>query len=392
MRRITLLALLFLFASIAPAGAAERGSIEGRVINETEGKPQAGVTVVLTGGGTGVEEMTKTAVTDDRGRYSFTGLPTGEDVFYAVDATFRGGLFAGRPISLPDDTSRAPVIDTTLRVWAPTTDPTAILVRRNDMFVVQRKGALAVIESVRVVNPTNNAYIGRGSAMSSGETDEPTPSLGFALPDGALRETLDWVDADIDVPQTVNIPGLGFGITSAIPPGQVSFTFTYQVEGNGGTYDLSRTAPYAISDLGVFAQPPLEVTGNRLKDDGEVDIQSVTYSRWSSEGPIDPADPIQILIVAEGGSSGILVGGLVAGLVGLLVLSFLLFRRGKKKRRAAPPRDPNQPLIESRDDVITAIAELDLRHDNGEMSDEDWTAQRAAMKARLEQMRTESIP
>ena len=390
MRRIALLLLLSLLLLAAPASAAERGSIEGRVINETKGKPQPGVTVVLTGGGAGVEEMTKTTVTDKRGRYSFTGLPTGKDVFYAVDATFEGGLFAGRPISLPDDTARAPVIDTTLRVWAPTTDPNAILVRRNDLFVVQRGGALAVIESVRVVNPTNNAYIGRGSAMSGADGDEPTPSLGFALPDGALPETLDWVDADIDVPQTVNIPGLGFGITSAIPPGQVSFTFTYQVEGQGGTYDLSRTAPYAISDLGVFAQPPLEVTGNRLKDDGEVDIQNVTYSRWSSEDSIDPADPIQILIVAEGGSSMTLIGGLVAGLLALVVLAFVLFRRGKRKRTATPAGS-NQPLIESRDDVITAIAELDLRHDNDEMNDDEWAAQRAALKARLEQMRAERI-
>ncbi|MFP5351369.1 MAG: carboxypeptidase-like regulatory domain-containing protein [Actinomycetota bacterium] len=391
MRRLALLPVLALLTLATPAGAAERGSIEGRVINETRGKPQAGVTVILSGGGAGVEEMTKTAVTDERGRYSFTGLPTGEEIFYAVDATFEGGLFAGRPISLPDDTSRPPVIDTTLRVWAPTTDPNAILIRRNDLFVVQQGGAVTVIESVRVVNPTNNAYIGRGSAMTGGDADEPTPSLGFALPDSALPETLDWVDADIDVPQTVNIPGLGFGITSAIPPGQVSFTFTYQVEGTGGMYDLSRTAPYAISDLGVFAQPPLEVTGNRLKDDGEVDIQDETYSRWSSEDSIDPADPIQILVVAEGGSSMTLIGGLVAGLLALLALAFVLFRRGKQKRKQQS-RSPSRPSLESREDVISAIAELDLRHDNDEIADDEWAARRATLKTRLEQMRAEPLP
>lgn len=391
MRRVTLLALLFLLLPVAPAGGAERGTIEGRVINETQGKPQPGVTVVLTGGGAGVEEMTKTAVTDKRGRYSFTGLPTGEDVFYAVDATFKGGLFAGRPISLPDDTSKPPVIDSTLRVWAPTTDPTAILLRRNDMFVVQRSGALAVIESVRVVNPTNNAYIGRGSAMSAGGTEEPTPSLGFALPDAAMAETLDWVDADIDVPQTVSIPGLGFGITSAIPPGQVTFTFTYQLEGQGGIFDLSRTAPYSISDLAVFAKAPLEVTGNRLKDDGEVDIQGETYSRWSSEDSIDPADPIQILIVAEGGSSMTLIGGLVIGLVAFIAFAFVLFRRGKRKRSKPVPRRASAE-IPARTDVITAIAELDLRHDNSEIGDAEWASERAALKARLAQMREEPIP
>ena len=389
MRRLALPLFFFLVVAAAPVAAAERGAIEGRVINETRGKPQAGVTVTLTGGGPGVGEVNETDVTDDRGRYSFTGLRTGDDIFYAVDATFEGGLFAGRPISLPDDTEEPPVIDTTLRVWAPTTDPSAILVRRNDLFVVQRRGAVAVIESVRVVNPTNNAYIGRGSATAP-DAGAPSPSLGFALPDTARPETLEWVDADIDVPQTVDIPGLGFGITSAIPPGQVSFTFTYQLEGTGGTYDLSRTAPYAISDLSVFAEPPLEVTGNRLVADGSVEIEGTTYARWSSRDSIDPADPVQILVVAEGGSSMTLIGGLIAGLLVLLVGAVLLFRKGRRKRSRTAPRSLGSAPA-TRPEVVTAIAELDLRHDNNELSDTEWAAQRAALKARLEAMSGERI-
>ncbi len=391
MRRVSVLLAATVVLSAAPAGAAERGTIRGRVVNETLGRPQPGVTVTLTGGGPGIDEVSETTVTDGRGRYSFEDLATGDDIFYAVDASFEGGVFAGRPLSLPDDTERAPVIETRLRVWEPTTDPDAILVRRNDLFVVQRSGRLAVIESVRVINPTNNAYIGRGAGIGADDPDAPTPSLGFALPDDALPETLDWVDADIDVPQVVEIPGLGFGITSAVPPGQVSFTFTYQVEGSGGTFDVSRTAPYAISDLAVFAEPPLEVTGNRLTEDGSVEIEDTTYVRSSSVDAIDPADPIQILIVAEGGSSTTLVGGLIAGLIVLGLGALLLFRRTKRKRPAvvASPR-PRPPA--TREDLISAIAELDLRRENDEIGTQEWARERAELKARLEEMRGEPVP
>ena len=390
MRRLSVLPLLAFLLVASPVGAAEKGTIEGRVLNETTGEPQPGVTVTLTGGGAGGEGFTDTTVTDRRGRYSFEDLQTGEDLFYAVDASFQGGLFTGRPISLPDDTTREPVIDTTLRVWAPTTDPNAILIRRNDLFVVHRAEALTVIESVRVVNPTNNAYVGRGAEMGDAAEEGPTPSLGFALPDGALPDTLDWLDADIDVPETVAIPGLGFGITSAIPPGQMSFTFTYQVEGSGGTFDLSRTAPYAISELSVFAETPLETSGNRLTDDGRQEIEGIDYARSSSTASIDPADPIQILIVAEGGSSNALLMGLGVGLAAIVVAAAFMFTRTKRTRTKVEPE--SRPLPSTRDELLTAIVELDAVHDAGRIDDAAWARRRAELKARLTSMPAERVP
>jgi hypothetical protein len=371
------IALALSLGSAGPALAAERGRIEGTVVDGTTDRPRPGVEVTLTRG-RGDQRSQRTVRTDERGRYVFDDLPTGDDIFYVVDATYRGGLFAGRPLSLPDDTERKPVIETTLRVFEPTTDPNAILIRRNDLFLVHDADRVSVIESVKVINPTESAYIGRGSALGGGG-DGPTPSLGFALPDGVIPDSFQWLDADLDVPEAVEIEGLGFGITSAIPPGELDFTFSYQLQGTGGNFDLTRRAPYEISEMSVFAAPPLSVDSNRLEERGTVDLDGTEYHRFSSTGSLDAADPVQILAIAETGSAPPLLIGLGAGLVALATVGFLGFRRSKRSRATAATIDPRT----QREDLVAAIAELDLRFDSGDLEEAEYREQRARLKARV---------
>lgn len=379
MRRLALLVAVMAVVRMPSAGGASTGTIVGRVINGTTGKPQPGAEVTLT---IGTEQRTTetVAVSDERGRYRFEDLVTGEEHFYVLDAVYKDGLFAGRPLTIPSDTKKAPLIDTTLRVFEPTTDPSSILIRRDDLFVIHDEDRVSVVEAIKVVNPTRNAYIGRGSELSPGDDDGITPSLGFAMPDGVVPDTFRWLDADLDVPQAVEIQGVGFGITSAIPPGEVDFTFSYQVEGTGGTFDLSRRALYTISELSVFAADPLEVTANRLRERGRVELEGTTYRRFSSDSELDPADPVQILIVAEGGSATPLLVGLGAGLGVLVLLALFAFMRTKRERRVVrteppPPRD--------RDELLAAIARLDLEFETGRLDEAEYRRRRADLKDRL---------
>lgn len=388
MRRLALpLLLLLTVTPLTPAYAAKAGTIKGRVINGTTGRPQAKVEVTLTQG-KGDRREGQTVTTDETGRYRFHDLPTGENTFYVLDARYEGGLFAGRPLTLPSNTDKQPVIETTLRVFEPTTDPNAILIRSDRLFAVHDEDRLSVIEAVSVINPTKSAYIGRGSALSEADEDGVTPSLGFALPDDVVPETFRWLDADLDVPEAVEIEGVGFGITSAIPPGQVEFTFSYQLEGSGGTFDISRRALYEISELSVFAADPLEVTSNRLEPRGDVEVQGTTYREFSTPEELDAADPIQILVVAEGGSSTPFVAGAI-GAVGLaLGIGVVAFRRSRRRTARAPTPEP---AAVDHDDLITAIADLDLRFEAGDVSQDDYFRRRAELKARVAASPPESV-
>ncbi len=300
-----------------PARAAETGVIKGVVRHGNSEEPLADVRVeLIAGNDSGEIEFRRRAVTDARGRYRFERLPSGDAYFYSLDARFQNGTFAGGAVTIPDDTNRTPVIDTIMRVWPTTTDPSVIAIRRDDMFVVSNERGAAVIESVTVANTGDEAYIGRGQTLS----DDPSgASLGFALPPGAHDIAI--LESDIDIPELVPI-GAGAAATVAIPPGQTRVTFSYALPSSAGNIDLSRSALYPTLELSVFAEEPLEVRSNRLVARGDVTLDGTRYRRWSASDELNAGDPLQVLAVA---TTSLPVAPLVAAGAALVVAALFVW-------------------------------------------------------------------
>ena len=356
---------------VPSARAAETGTIEGRVINGSTGRPQGGVELTLTSGtSSGESKVVDTLRSDARGRYRFSDLATGEDRFYALDARFDGGLFAGRPISLPDNTSRSPVIESTLRVWNTTTEPGVMVISADRMFVVQDGNSVGVIESVTFVNTSEEAYIGRGAEML-GE-DASGASFAFPLPAGATE--FNPFDSTLDIPEIVPVDQ-GFATTTAIPPGENKTTFSYRVPGTAGSFDLSRPALYPTLELSIYAAPPLEIRSNRLIPGEDIDLDGKTYALWSADETIEAGDPLQALAIATASIPVLpLVGGAVAvvALIGAIV--FFLRRRPKKAQES---REPN------REELLESVAVLDLAFEAGEIDRATYDDERADLLGRI---------
>lgn len=353
-----------------PATAAARGTIEGRVTNQSTGRPQPGVQITLltlsSSGGEG-EPAIVSARTNADGSFTFDNLNTGEDSVYALDARHDGGLFASPPIQIPDDTERPPVIETNIRVWDTVSDPSVISLRRNDFFVVpDEEGGVGVIEALVIQNDSDLAYIGRGG--------KDAPSLGIALPATARGEGVSIVDSTLEVPELV-ATDFGAGTTVAIPPGETRLTLAWRVPGEGGQFDLTRTALYRTGELSVYAGDPLEIRSTRLQQAGSETIRDLTYRVWSSREPIDAGDPVQLLAIADAGISTSLMIGLVAGIgaLGAVILGGVLLR-GRARSAQEPATD---------DDLLMAIARLDVEYEAGGLTEERWSSERDRLKSQL---------
>lgn len=388
--------------------APPEGTLRGKVVDATEGEPRAGVAVTLIGARPdGTDRTTEKVETDPRGRYRFEGLTPGR--IYAVQATFDGGLFAGSPIRMPTAAEGAPVVDSTLRVWATTSNPAVIEVTRNALFLSPSDDDLGVIESVVVTNSSPRAYIGRAGGMGGRGDPGATPTLGFSLPARADPSTVVLVDSSWDGPPPV-ATDFGFGATVAIPPGETSTTFSYRITGSGGVFDASRTVLYPTSELVAHAAPPLGIEGNRFVSDGSVRVAGRTYRRWTSTDRIEAGNVVQIAATARAGIDVRLLGaGIAAGLVVLVAAGMLLRRRRSPRTPASDPpvvppattgRGISPPAVTttavaggtSRKDVIAAIASLDLEHDAGRLGDEEWLRKRDVLKRRLGESSSELTP
>lgn len=389
MRTVRLLtaALVVLFL-VAPAQVAaqsdERGTIAGVVTNGTTNVPQQGVEIRLLGGlqddeGNFSQEISEVARSDGRGRFEFTGLPSGEDRAYALDAAFDGGSFPGGVVTIPSD---GDVIEIEQKVWDTTTDPRAIVIQRNNMFVLQGDDRANVIDSYTIVNVSEEAYIGRGAESRGNSGDTGVPTLSFSFPVGS--EDIQIAESDLDIPELLSTE-TGVGITSAVPPNETRITFAYGLRVNTGQVDLSRRALYPILNLGVFAEPPFVIDSTRLIEDGEVTIEGTTYARYRSEEDVTGGNSIPMIATAQGESATVLIAGAIAaGALIVVIVVLALVRR--RARRRAPEEAPT--VIESRDDLLVAIARLDLEYHSGKLDHERWDAERAELKSRLAKHRS----
>jgi hypothetical protein len=377
MRRLIafLLPLAFALVVLAPsnAAAATRGRIVGRVINANTGEPQARVKVTLVGANQdGTDRSRRVHETDASGRYAFNDLEAEEGRVYTLDARHAGGLFAGRAVSFPGDTDRPPVLRTTLRVWETTTDPNAVLIRRDVVFAVPAEDRVGIVESVTIANTSQRAYIGRGGNVGRA-------SVGFALPIEAVGGPITIVGSTYDIPGILRTE-YGFAATIAVPPGEMEVTFTYPLDGSGGTFDLSRTALYPILDFSVYAAEPLRIDSNRLERGTEETIDGRDYRTWRTDQDIAAGDPIQVNAVAEAGSGPLLLGIGVAAAALLAASGFWLLRRRRPPAAAPGPLAPH--------DLLEAIAALDLRYRAGEIDEDEWSRTRADLKHRLRRTRS----
>lgn len=376
-RAVSLALILSLIIAVQPAGAAEKGSIEGVVLNGATQEPVAGVLVTLTSGGVEDPPTSQRAVTDGRGRYRFQDLRSGEDRYYALDARYEGGVFSGGAISIPDDTDEEPVFDTKLRVWDTTTDPSAIVVNRHSVFLVQNdQGSLGVIEAVTVTNISDDAYIGRAPVAERDET-AGVPSLGFSLPAAAIGNEVSIVDSDLNVPRLISTE-YGFAATTAIPPGEHAVSFSYALEGTAASYDLSRRMLYPTLGFTIYAAAPLDISSNRLQPAEEAEIGGRTYNQYVTEETLEAADSIQAVALADAG----IPAGLLAGMAGALALVIALgaYPFLRRRRKDVPPDEPAAPPIDKRDELLKEIAALDVAHERGDITRDEWSARRGALK------------
>lgn len=378
MRRLTLyIAATFLLAAFAtPAAAAEKNAtISGTILHGDSNRPVGGARVTIIGANSdGSGRVFERSMPSARnGGFSFDTVPTDPGVEFALEASYDGGLFVGESLQL-DESARATV---DLQVWETTADPEVISLEKDHLFVAHGTDGAGVLESVTIINDSDLAYIGRGSVMGDGGAG-PYPTLGFALPTQSLGRRVDLIDSSLNRLYAVDAD-FGWAATVAIPPGETTVTFAYPAVGSGGSYDLTRRALYPIDEFSVFVTEPLEVDSGRLAFEGNQDVGGDRYREWTSTGSFDSGDVIPILAIAEGSSSSVLWIGIGIGLVLILTLVIASVAR----RRPAPVKAAASTSSHEDNDLVTAIAELDLRHESGQLSDQQWSEARARLKTKL---------
>ena len=138
------------------------------------GAPLADCQIVLRASQDGSFVPIDETTTDDRGRFSFSGLATDGNVVYLPGVNRDEVHYPGTRVRLQ---SSQPTADVKLVAYDAIDSPSPLVVRHHEIAVELGAEYISVAETVVIDNPTLTAYVGQGS------DDRPPDTLRLSLPE-----------------------------------------------------------------------------------------------------------------------------------------------------------------------------------------------------------------
>lgn len=151
-----MVAIAFLLAAGRPAFASSGSEISGKVVDATSGKVVGGLEVTLHAVRDGSETGTDTTTTGSDGRFSFPDAGGEAGTSYVLSARYRGAEYQTEAIEVALG-ERAGV---TLQVYEPTSSPEGITQTQWTVWVDQEGEGFAVQQDVEARNDGDRSYVG----------------------------------------------------------------------------------------------------------------------------------------------------------------------------------------------------------------------------------------
>jgi hypothetical protein len=218
------------------------GTVSGTITNGTTGKPAADVQVILIQL-EGTMQPVANTTTDTQGHYQISSDVLGTAPML-LRAVYRGVNYH-QPVTVGTTTAN-------VEVFEPTDKPSAFSITAHAIILQPTGTDLEVGEEFNIVNNTTPpvAYYRSGG------------SFLFTLPKGAqISEVSAGGSSGMPVIQTPIDKGNGVqGIDFPFRPGDSEVRITYRVPYPGNRTTLQTTSPYEASDVAYFAAPSVRVS------------------------------------------------------------------------------------------------------------------------------------
>ncbi len=398
-----------LFATLLfGAVAAQAGVLHGTVRNGTTGKTVGGVEVILLQLQGGMQPVGNSR-TDAQGKFTFDNASVGAQPML-VRAVYKGINFH---TPLPPGRS-----DIEVAVFEPSKDPKTIAVGSRIVFFQPNGSMLTVGEEYAI---QNNSQPPQAFFRSDGNFE-------FSIPDNAqLQQVAAAGPAGMPVVQAPIDKKKGrYAISYAFRPGQNTVRYSYEIPYPGDAATVKVPTVYPTARLLVVAPPSMQISGEGLQSSGQEQGMSV-YSRENltpatvvAVNVSGTAPPLQAgAAAADSGSQGqdaqggaatvsvqqvpgrldVLKWPLIGGFVVVFALGALLLTRkpvvavvggpaaqplGARAANAANSGPVSAGMAQvdaavgtSLDALKDQIFRLELRHQAGTISEQEYAQERA---------------
>jgi hypothetical protein len=330
-------------------------TISGRVVNKTFERPEPGREVSLVHHGGESADVLKDT-TDANGRFSFEAESAEEDGHGLLSVSYAG-------VGYVQDVGHAHGEPVEIGVYETSDSDSALTVVAHHLVIdgASRK----VTQIVIVKNGSNRTYRTPG---------EHGHGLEVVLPEGVSNIT--------GGPEGLHAHGNILVSPEPVRPGGSQLIFTHQLP-DGSRFKQKVNYPTGTVDV-MMTPSDSEIEATGLQDLGEVAFQQQNFRRFRGTALEKGGQIILRLGVPSTDIEEYLSKDTLKWSLGALALAFGLLAIFYRKR----PSAGNSEMIESglrdrRKTLLQQIADLDDRHEDGQLEDEDYRALREALIAEI---------
>ena len=352
----------------APAAPTPLSSIEGRVVRPvvTGETPVPGLVVTIHRVGADSSGPIDSMRTDARGAYRFSYRRWGNaDAIYFVSALYRGIAYFSSPL-------RAAVVrgdEAEIIVFDTTTSPVRFTVQGHHYVIggPRPTGVRDIVEVYEISNDTVVTAVGRDSLSAVWSAPLPRGFTNFTPASGDVAAS------------SIRARDGRVELVAPFAPGVKQLSFTYRLDARAFPLEIALDRPNALLEV-LVEEPGAQVRSASLRAQGTATTEGRTFKRFLAQNaPQGERVRIEVPSSAATARSTVVVALSIAVTVAMISALWIAYRRGTGTRRVVvEPR-------ESVESLAGAIAALDARHDarDASLSDEEYAAQRTALKARL---------
>jgi hypothetical protein len=272
-RLFVLVGLVGLFVWVPAVSAQDAGVIEGTVKQAGSGVPIAGAAITL-GRFVAMEEQdTKSAVSDDQGHFEFTGLNTGEDQVYLVQAEYNKVPYSSGMLKFEAGTARLTV---PIEAYENSDDDSGVAIQRAHVIVRATAEGLDVAEMIIMSNAGTTSFVGKSI------DGRPPTTVRLELPAGATN--ISFQDGTLGG-RYIEIPN-GIGDTQPIPPGEsvTQIVVSYRLPSPVAATTIERHYPYAARNMNVLTLTPgWDVSVSPLTAQGTMGSADESYTNFGAQ-------------------------------------------------------------------------------------------------------------
>ncbi len=374
-----------------PPGADRTGAVTGQITNGTDGgKIPNGLALMLHAWDENGETVMLDGVADSAGAFRFDDVPMKDGWVFAAMLVYNDVTFFSEPgeVQLGMTEVTLPVT-----IYEISSDATPVHISQLHTLLDFSAGEVIVNEIYILSNPTDRAIVG-GLTLADGKT----ATLQFALPAGANKVNFERDDSGARFIVTPD----GFADSGAVLPGeettQVMLTYTLPYS-SGMTISHAVNYPVAAANVMMRADSGVALTGNGLAEAARRELAPDAAFDVYAVNPLASGESLAVTLTGEpvyrvseemSGTMGqrqtLVPNTLVSrwgipaagGLLGLAMIGFgVWWWRSSDKEEGV--EQENWPSTAQ--SVLNAIAALDEAYELGEVSDEDYQARRAELRA-----------